>query len=140
MPHPRVLAICVFRHGTRILVAQGYDAEKDEYFFRPIGGEVEFGELAAEAIRREVREELGVEIEGIHRLGLLENLFSYNGKPGHEIVIVFDASFVDRSLYDADELPIHEDVWIGPVRWLDLDSLTSGTIVYPDGILDMLAV
>ena len=139
MPNPRVLVICLFRDGSRILVAQGYDQQKDEHFFRPIGGAVEFGETTVDAIRREVQEELGVEIDGIQRLGVLENLFRYNGKPGHEIVFVLDASFVDKSLYSAKELPIHEDVWIGPARWLDLESIPSGVRLYPDGVLELLS-
>ena len=37
------------------------------------GGKVEFGELAADAARREAREELGVEIELTRGLGWVEN-------------------------------------------------------------------
>ena len=118
VPNPRVLVICVFRNGSRILAARGFDKQKAEHFFRPIGGAVEFGETTTQAIRREVKEELGVEIDGVKRLGVLENLFRYNGKPSHEIVFVFDASFVDNTLYDAIELPIQEDVWVGPAAGL----------------------
>lgn len=40
----RPLAICVFRHAGRILVAEGTDEVKGETFYRPLGGAIEFGE------------------------------------------------------------------------------------------------
>ena len=119
----RVLAICVFRRGTKILVARGYDSVKDDWFLRPIGGEVEFGELAAEAVKREVREELRAETTGVVQLGVLENVFTYQGKPGHEVVLVFDGQFSDECLYSQESLEIHEeDIWEGPAFWLDRHS------------------
>jgi hypothetical protein len=47
-----------------------------------------------------IREELAFEIGDPVQLGVLENRFEYRGKPGLEIVFVFDASFADRSAYD----------------------------------------
>lgn len=44
MSRIRPLAICVFRHQDRILVAEGYDPVKDEHFYRPLGGGNEFGD------------------------------------------------------------------------------------------------
>ncbi len=138
MPSPRVISICVFRYGSRILVAEGFDERKDERFYRPIGGEVEFGESTEEAISREVHEELGKEIHNERRLAVLENRFHYNGKLGHEIVFVFDAEFIDSTLYEMPEIPINEDVWIGPARWIDLDELANVPL-YPDGLAELLA-
>jgi hypothetical protein len=39
----RPIAICVFRHKDRILVAEGYDPVKKQTFYRPLGGVIEFG-------------------------------------------------------------------------------------------------
>src|SRR5437867_2575956 len=104
----RHVAICVFSNLNRILVAPGYDDVKNERFFRPLGGAVEFGEAAEEALRREIREELGLEIQNVVRLGVVENRFEYRGQPGHEVVFVFNASFVDPGVYSARTLPIRE--------------------------------
>ena len=40
----RPVALCVFHHDKRILVFEGYDKAKDEIFYRPLGGGIEFGE------------------------------------------------------------------------------------------------
>ena len=60
--HIRVIAIGIFTRGTELLVFQGYDKVKGSFYYRPLGGGVEPGERAADALRREIREELGEEI------------------------------------------------------------------------------
>lgn len=57
----RTVAIGLFRNGNRILVSDGLDPATGRPHCRPLGGSVEFGELAANALVREIREELGVE-------------------------------------------------------------------------------
>ena len=78
----RPLAICVFRNKDRILVFEGYDPIKKQSFYRPLGGGIEFGEYGEEAVRREIMEELHTEIEDLSYLGMLENVFVFNGTPG----------------------------------------------------------
>lgn len=138
MPTIRAVAICVFRHGTRVLVGRALDEVKGQEFFRPIGGSIEFGERAVDAVRREVREELRAEIRNPRQLGVLENLFSYSGEPGHEIVFVFDADFADASLYECGKLPLYEEVWGGEAEWPDLSNPLRVPL-YPDGLVELLA-
>ena len=137
MPQIRHLAICVFRHQNRILVAPGFDDVHNERFFRPLGGGIEFGELAADALRREIHEELGLAIKDPVRLGVLENRFQFRGKPGHEIVFVFDATFVDEAVYARDNIPILEGGWDGPAEWLNIEA-TIPRPLYPTGLEDLL--
>ena len=133
----RHLAICVFRHRTRILVARGFDDVKNEPFLRPLGGAVEFGEMVVDALRREIREELGVEISDPVQLGVLENVFTYRGQAGHEIVFVFDAKFVDLELYAKKSLPLNEPIWDGAARWIDLVEPLPAAL-YPEGLTALL--
>lgn len=133
----RILVICVFRDGTRILVGQGLDDVKNEVFMRPLGGAVEFGELAADALRREIREEIGAEITDPTRLGVLENVFTYQGQPGHEVVFVYDARFADPGLYAKSSIPLNEPVWDGSARWIDLSDPLPHPL-YPDGLTALL--
>ncbi|HEX7240445.1 MAG TPA: NUDIX hydrolase [Longimicrobiaceae bacterium] len=136
----RVLSIGVFRAGDRVLVARGVDPASGEPFYRPLGGGVEFGERAADALGREIVEELGAAIEDPRLLGVLENLFEYAGRPRHEIVFVFDARFSDPSWYLRAELPVTEagSGW-EPARWVSVQALSSGPErLVPEGLLSLL--
>jgi len=95
----RPIAICTFRSDGRILVGEGYDAVKGERYHRPVGGSLRFGETSEQAVRRELREELGVELHDLRLLGVLENIFSCEGQQAHEIVFVYEARFPDESFY-----------------------------------------
>ena len=134
----RVLAIALFRAGDAILVAGGRDPVTGSTYFRPLGGGVEFGESAEEAVRREIREELGAEVTDVVRVGVLENRFAYAGRPRHEIVFVLDARFADPSLAGRAELPVAEGGW-DPARWMPLAAFRSGAArLVPEALLALL--
>lgn len=40
----RAISICAFKKEDSILVFKGFDEVKQEYFYRPIGGGIEYGE------------------------------------------------------------------------------------------------
>ncbi len=136
----RALAICLFRHDDRILVAEFYDPSKRQTFYRPLGGGIEFGEYARDALTREIREELGAEIADVRYLGTLENIFVYNGRRGHEVVFVFDAAFVDQSIYGRAQLDgIEDDATALKVAWKSLEYFHQRNApLYPDGLLELM--
>jgi ADP-ribose pyrophosphatase YjhB (NUDIX family) len=138
LPLIRVIAICVFRHGDRILVVEGADEVKQDMFARPLGGAVEFGETSMQAIVREIREELGHKATALRLLGVLENIFEYQGRPGHEIVFVYDGKFEDASLYNLPELPLNEAGWSSPARWRSLQSFGRDCRLVPEGLSSLL--
>lgn len=134
----RVVVIGIFRQGRRILVTEGFDSVKKERFARPPGGGIEMGETSAEALHREIREELGQEITQLRQVGVLENRFTYRGQPGHEIVFVYESEFVDAELYDREEIS-----WTEPGRtrvslWRSLDSFGADCQLVPEGLEAML--
>ena len=139
----RPLAICVFRSRDRILVMEGYDSIKQEHFYRPLGGGIEFGESGAETICRELMEEIHVEVDrpSLQYLGALENIFTFNGKPGHEIVLIYDGALMDPGLYDqAAIVGIEADGEEFRAVWKNIGEFGGGkSILYPTGLLEMLA-
>jgi ADP-ribose pyrophosphatase YjhB (NUDIX family) len=135
------LVIAIIRRGEGILVSETADLSKGEVFYRPLGGRVEFGERAEEALRRELREELGAELKGLRYLDALENIFVYEGEQGHEIVLVYEARLADPALYRQDALEGYEQDVDQHFRvvWKRLDEFGPGRLVlYPDGLLDLL--
>src|SRR3972149_5919473 len=140
MSRIRPLALCLFRRDDgSILVAPGYDEVKRQRFYPPLGGEIEFGELAEDAARREVREEIGAEVDGLRLLGVFENLFVYRGERGHELVWLFEGRFADASFYEREVIEADEGGSKFEARWVPLDLFVRGEApLYPDGLLEML--
>lgn len=135
----RAIALCVFLHDGKVLVGEGYDGIKQEFFGRPLGGTIEFGEPSQKTIVREIREELGAEITHLRYLGTLENIFTYNGDVGHEIVLIYRGDLVDQGLYERS--PIEGDENGNPIRaiWVPLTDCKRGVMpLYPDGLLDLI--
>ena len=135
----RALALCIFHHDGKILVNEARDPLTEKPFFRPIGGGIEFGETSIQAIVREVQEELGLPITDVRLLGTLESLFTYNGTPGHEIVQVYDAKFVDASVYALPHLNGQESDGAAFVaKWLPRASFTEDAPLVPEGLHEWL--
>ena len=135
----RPIVICVFRDEDRLFVTEGYDSCKKETFYRPVGGAIEFGERSRESIVREIREEMDAEIKDITYFGMIENIFTYDGKPGHEIVLIYEANFVDSLLYKLKSVRLKDNGdWL-VAMWKTLADFRSGSaILYPEGLLDFL--
>jgi NADH pyrophosphatase NudC (nudix superfamily) len=68
-------AICVCRKGDRIPVAEGHDSRKNQTFYRPLGGTIEFSEPATDTVRREFEEKIQSDLDEVRYLGTLENIF-----------------------------------------------------------------
>jgi ADP-ribose pyrophosphatase YjhB (NUDIX family) len=137
----RTLALAVLLHRDHVLCAEGYDEVKQQTFYRPLGGGVEFGERAADAAVRELREEIGREVVVRELLGVTENIFVFNGAGGHEVCFEYIAAFAPGAA-PADLAPVVCDEGGRPftARWLPLAEVIGGMhVVYPDGLPTRLA-
>ncbi len=134
----RPIAICVFRDSDRMLVAEYRDPWREGPYYRPIGGGVEFGERTQECIVREIREEIGAEIQNLQYLGVLENIYTENGRRAHQIVFVYEARFPDPRLYQVPLIRSQVDEFVFAV-WKPIDEFRTGKAqVYPLGLLELL--
>ena len=137
----RPIALGVVRRGQEILVFDAYDSVKGQRFHRPLGGGIEFGERAADALARELHEETGFAFRVGRLLGVLESVFVHEGVPGHEIAFVFEAESEDAAFSELDELQVVETIRGQEHRlraiWIDPEQVD--VPVYPDGLLDLIA-
>lgn len=122
-------------HTAHAVARFGPSAENSLGFHRLIGGSIELGERSEDALRREVREELRVEVDDVQRLAVLENLFHFEGEFGHEIVFLFTAK--SQSLlaipgqYADNGIPMQ-------VEWRPVDDSVEDLPLYPTGSGDVL--
>jgi ADP-ribose pyrophosphatase YjhB (NUDIX family) len=134
----RVLALGIIWRGDELLLMEGYDPSKRQTFYRPLGGGVKFGERARAALIRDFAEELGAELGNIRYLGTLENIFTFDDQPGHEIILLFQADFADTALYAREKLVATEDDVRVPTVWKRLADMNVEAPLSPEGLGDLL--
>ncbi|MCY3956857.1 MAG: NUDIX domain-containing protein [Chloroflexi bacterium] len=133
----RPVALAVIRDGSRLLVRE-YRTGRGGRYYRPLGGAIHFGERGADAVRREIREELGEAIGIVRHLGTLENIFERDGQPAHWIVLLFEAEFVERARYASERIQgVEGDGERIEARWIDVCQPLEGPL-YPEGLLELL--
>ena len=84
------------------------------YTYLP-GGHIEFGEKGAEALVREVKEEMGLDSRAGEIVGVVESQFVQRGKKHAEISLVYDLE-IDGLPPPGSQVPAKED-WIEFVWW-----------------------
>lgn len=136
----RLIALGLIRNGAnQIFVSEGYDPVKQDTFYRAMGGGVDFGETSLEALKREFQEEIQAELKNIRYLGCLENLFTFNGKPGHEIIQLYECDFVDPKYYQLERQEFTEKDRKKVAVWVDINRCKSGELrLVPEQFLDYL--
>ncbi len=108
----------------------------DPLFQRPLGGHVEYGEYALETVRREFREELDRELTDVRLLGVLENIFGWQGGTEHEVVFIFTAAFAAADAYEVEEQLILDNP-DRRVLWRPADAVSPP--LYPAGLSELIA-
>ena len=102
-PTHRVGAFAIVRdEDGRVLISRRVDSG----WYNLPGGGVEPHESAPEGLRREVREETGLEVE----VGRLVGLYSKPQK--HELVLTFEARVIGGSMQPSEEADQHD--WVVP--------------------------
>lgn len=135
----RVIALGLIKDGERIFISEGYDPVKEQTFYRAMGGGVEFGETSFEALKREFQEEIQAELTNIRYLGCLENIFTFNGQPGHEIIQLYQCDFVDQKFYQQEKFVFSEGERQKKAVWVEISRCKSGELrLVPEQFLDYL--
>ena len=127
----RPVALGVAIRNGKLLVMEGFDEKKGTHFYRCLGGGIEYGEKSDEALRREFMEEISLDIKINDFLGVDENIFTYNGKLGHELVFLYDIDIADKDY--KEEYPMNENGKTGTAVWIDVEDFKKREkLLYPD--------
>lgn len=89
---------CILQKGNKILVCKML---KKGYYFFP-GGHVEFQENVSKALKREMREELGLIVKRARLIGLVENIYKEDKVDHHEINFIYQITS-DRNIVSSLE-------------------------------------
>ena len=135
----RPIAICVIEDESKLFVFEACDPETGGWYYRPLGGEIEFGELGADCVVRELDEEIGAELADITYLGLIENRFSLAGVEAHELVLVYWAKLLDLQRYQGRPVQVQEGRETFVACWMPRTEFESGAArLVPEGLLELL--
>lgn len=142
-PNPqgvRVKVVGLLIRDGRSLWIEAFDRVTGERYLLPPGGGVEFGERLEEAVKRELLEEIRVDVSEVEMLGFSENFLRFNRWDEHELVFVFAAQCPEGWPADFDPIEIADSGRRQRGHWMTLDELRSAEArLYPDGILQMLS-
>lgn len=122
----KILTLCIIHQHPKILLGmkkRGHGEGKWNGF----GGKVEEGETIEEAARRETKEEAGIEVLKMNKLGILE--FAYQDGSGNmEVHIFYAKEFKGNPIeseemkprwFDVDEIPYNQ-MWADDKYWLPM--------------------
>lgn len=140
-PYVRFKALGLHWRNGRLLAAQVRDDAGQLTGLRPLGGTVEFGETAKDAVKREFREELGIDILVGNNPFFMENIYSHEGTMGHEVLAVFDVEFPKDAFASVSQIAFTEDNGTACIaEWVSLDSLDldGGPKLFPEGLKMLL--
>jgi 8-oxo-dGTP pyrophosphatase MutT (NUDIX family) len=121
-----VKSLCIVRQGSRLLVSRDFDSVKKNYYYRPLGGSVDYRERSIDTVKREFMEELGVTLTNVKYIGVIENIFTMEGSNYHEIDFIYEGDIAEKEIYDKKEIEFMEGGKTSLALWIDYSEFTSG--------------
>lgn len=128
----KVKVMCLIVNNGQILVARGRDTHAGKEYYRVLGGTLEFGEQAESGIRREIKEELGSEIENLVLVDVVENIFRHENREGHQITFLFKGDLIDKNIYEQNPVILQEENYDAVAEWIPVVKFSNGeAVLYP---------
>ena len=115
-----IRACALIIHNNNLLVHNNVN----ESHVALVGGRVKIGESSEDTLKREIKEEMGKEIEILEYVSTIENFFDTDDMPYHEIMFVYRVDFkddADKKIIDSIKNIEGEDEL--RYDWIDLDKI-----------------
>ena len=129
----RPIALGLAIKNNKLLVSEGFDKVKNETFYRCLGGGIEFLEKSEEALKREFLEEINVDITVKDFLEISENIFTYQGKKAHELILFYSIEISDENYQE--EYKVIDDHGETIAKWIDINEFKNkNKILYPEEV------
>jgi len=98
---PRIISSAVIKKDNKLLLVKEMLEDSKEYWVFP-GGGVAFGETLTDAAKREIKEEVGLDIEIKEFLGFKEAIYTKYGY--HTVIFFFLAEPLNDDILKSDVL------------------------------------
>lgn len=129
----RPIALGLAVRNNKLLVSEGFDTIKNETFYRCLGGGIEFLEKSEDALKREFLEEINKNIIVKDFLGISENIFTYEGKRAHELILFYSIEISDEDYQE--EYKVIDDNGESIAKWIDINEFKNKKkILYPEEV------
>lgn len=120
----------MFNHRVGAFVVCGNEIlmQKSSFgFYFPVGGRIQFGENSVDALKREIKEELNIEVEDFEFAVYAENFFHERGQDFHEVSPYYRISLEEKFT------PPTQDVNGKPLvfEWLKIKELPQLNVMPP---------
>ena len=115
-----IRACALIIHNNKLLVHNNIN----ENHVALVGGRVKIGESSEDTLKREIKEEMGKEIEILEYVSTIENFFDADDMPYHEIMFVYRVDFkddADKKIIDSIKNTEGEDEL--RYDWIDIDKI-----------------
>ena len=129
----RPIALGLAIKDNKLLVSEGYDKVKKQTFYRCLGGGIEFLEKGEDALKREFLEEINIDIIVKDFLGISENIFTYQGRKAHELILFYSIEISDENYQE--EYKVIDDHGETIAKWINIDEFKNkNKILYPEEV------
>ncbi|WMM23973.1 NUDIX domain-containing protein [Tissierella sp. MB52-C2] len=126
----------LLRRESKVLVLE--EEYKGEVYYYLPGGGIEFLETSEDALKREMKEELNINIIDYRLLYIISNIFEIDGINAHEIVQIYEIYNIDDEKL-IDGTTMEGDIMPCKMKWIEIDELINGTKkFYPEELIKLL--
>jgi ADP-ribose pyrophosphatase YjhB (NUDIX family) len=120
-PAVSAAAILLRGDGQGLFIRRGHEPGLGQLAF--VGGFVDAGETPEVALRREVREEVGIELDAVAYLGSQPNTYNYRGVTYHVVDLIFVATLAAGAAPRAQE-------GVAAIEWHDPRALDPARLAF----------